>query len=544
MKYSYLFIPAVIVMAACGQRTDVNAPVASIELDSTALEKHISVLSSDEFGGRMPCTPGGEKTLAYLEQQLTSFGLEPANGESFRQAVPLVEIEANLNTTLDIQIGDMVMPLEPRTDYVAGTERPVDSIGLSASELIFCGYGIVAPEYDWNDYDGIDLKGKTAVVLVNDPGLATDDSTFFKGETMTYYGRWTYKFEEADRQGLDGILLIHESRMAGYPWFVVKTGWTGPQLLLSGKDKSQDCGVKGWIHLEKAKELFELCGQDLSTLIKASKEKGFKPVPLNASASVGFTNNLRFDTSYNIVAQKPGVKKDEHVIYTAHWDHLGIGAPVEGDSIYNGALDNASGTSTLLAVAEALGKADQMERTALFTFVTAEEQGLLGSEFYVENPLLPLSKAVANINIDGINMIGLSKDLTVTGYGQSELDELAEKYATEQGRYVQGEQEPEKGYFFRSDHFNFAKKGVPALYAKGGLEHMTKGKEYAKKVRESFIENQYHQPSDEYDPAKWNLSGAVQDGQLLFDLSLELLSTDQWPRWKEGSEFKSLDPRK
>lgn len=491
----------------------------------------------------MPCTEGEDLTLDYLEGELKRFGLKPVGGKSFRQAVPLVEIDGTIEDQMEITIDDMVLPLTPGEDFVAITERPVESISLDASDLVFCGYGIVAPEYDWNDYDGVDLKGKTAIVLVNDPGLATDDPDFFKGETMTYYGRWTYKYEEADRLGLDGILIIHETRMAGYPWFVVKTGWSGPQLLLSDRNLEQDCGVKGWLHLEKAKQLFEYCDLDLSTLIKASKARDFKPVSLGAKVSVKVNNQLRFDTSYNIIAQKEGVIKDEHVIYTAHWDHLGVGDVVEGDSIYNGALDNASGTSILLGVAEALSKAPQLKRTALFTFVTAEEQGLLGSKLYAENPLLPIEKAVANINIDGINMIGKAKDLTITGYGQSDLDERVAALAEKQGRYVQGEQEPEKGYFFRSDHFNFAKQGVPALYAKGGYEHLTKGKEYAKQVRENFVANQYHQPSDEYDPETWNLSGALQDGQLMFDMGVELLNSDDWPRWREGSEFKHLDRR-
>lgn len=529
---------------ACSSSSDQDTQNGSsvVQVDSTVFEKHLAELSGDAYEGRMPGTDGGRKTVSYLIDQLKSYGVEPAVNGSFKQAVPMVEIDGTLDGPMVIDLGEEQMTLEPGEDFVAVTERPVDGLSLENSPLVFCGYGIVAPEYDWNDYEGVDLKGKTAVVLVNDPGLGTEGDSIFKGNTMTYYGRWTYKYEEADRQGLDGILVIHETRMAGYPWFVVERGWTGPQLYIDQGKDAEDCGIKGWLHLEKAKELFSRSGQDLSALIKASRQPGFKPVELGATASLSLANTLKYDTSHNVIGKIVGEERpEEHVVYTAHWDHLGIGAAVGGDSIYNGALDNASGTAALLAMASAMSNTEKPDRTALFCFVTAEEQGLLGSEWYTEEPVLPLRSTVANINLDAGNFIGASRDLTVVGYGQSDLDDLAESHAKGQGRYVQGEQEPEKGYFFRSDHFNFAKKGVPALYAEGGYDHWTEGKDYAQEFRDKYTSENYHQPSDEYDRESWDLSGFIQDANLMLEIGLDLLNSDKWPEWKEGSEFKSIE---
>ena len=543
MCHIYILLVS-LVFIACGSKdnSENDFSSAGISIDSTEFEKHLAELSHDRYRGRMPGTEGGRETVAYLIDQLEAYGVQPALDGDYRQAVPLVEIDGQLQGPMTVSFDDgEIMSLEPRNDFVAVTERPVDSIGLDNSQLVFCGYGIVAPENDWNDYADVDLNGKTAVVLVNDPGLGQEDEDFFKGNTMTYYGRWTYKYEEADRQGLDGILLIHETNMAGYPWFVVKTGWSGPQLHIDQGQNMDDCGVKGWIHLEKAKELFERSGLDLSSLIKAARKPGFKPVEMGPKVSVALKNELRYDTSHNVIGMLEGKERpDENVVYTAHWDHLGVGDPVEGDSIYNGALDNASGTATLLAIAQAMSAADSLERTAVFCFVTAEEQGLLGSEWYANNPVLPLDKAVANINLDAGNFLGRSKDLTIVGYGHSDLDQLAEFHAKKQDRYVQNEQEPEKGFFFRSDHFNFAKKGVPALYAKGGYDHREKGVDYALKVRDEYVSQHYHQPSDEYDPDNWDLSGFVEDANLMLNIGLDLLKSDKWPRWSDDSEFKSL----
>lgn len=543
MKIYYL-LP---ILAFMSCESNPKSTAENIELpgiDSVYVENHLSTLSSDDFEGRMPATPGGKKTVAYLEKELKNLGLAPAFGDSYLQEVPLVEIDGEVKGPMQIEVKGETIELSHKDDFVVVTERPVEEISISSSELIFCGYGIVAPEYDWNDYQGIDTKGKTAVVLVNDPGLGMDSDSLFKGNIMTYYGRWTYKYEEADRHGLDGIILIHETNMAGYPWFVVKTGWTGPQLHINQNGSNEDCPIKGWIHLDAAKNLFDKCDLDLSSLIKQARKSDFKPVAMNARVTVGLTNKLKRDTSYNVVGISKGTSNpDEHIVFTAHWDHLGIGAPIDNDSIYNGALDNATGTASLLGLAKSFAQVET-PRSAVFCFVTAEEQGLLGSELYVNKPALPLSEAICNINLDAVNITGPSKDFTITGFGQSNLDEYTSRFAEKQERYVQGEQEPEKGFFFRSDHFNFAKKGVPALYGKGGYDHKSKGKEFAQKFKDDYTTNHYHQPSDEYKSGDWDLRGLLEDTELLFNLSHHLLNGTEWPEWSESSEFKSLDRRK
>lgn len=545
---STILMVSVFVMNGCAYREVIQKPLdqvvkTSLMVDSLTFESHLDTLSSDYFMGRMPFSLGDERTVDYLVQEVEACGLMPGNNSSYLQEVPMVEIDGTPSPTLDITVDDMILPLVLGADYIIHSERPAEVLEWKELPLVFCGYGIVAPEYGWNDYAGMDMKGKIALVLVNDPGLGGEDSTFFKGDIMTYYGRWTYKYEEADRQGAAGLLLIHETNMAGYPWQVVSSSWAGPQLHLDRGADAEDCGIKGWIHLEKAKELMSVMGKDLSKLLKASRQPGFKPVPLEAKATVRLDNQMKRNTSSNVIGYKKGTKyPDETIVVTAHWDHLGVGVPIQGDSIYNGALDNASGTALALAMAKAIEKTE-WERSVVFLFVTAEEQGLIGSKWYVENPLFALDKTIANINIDGINLIGLSKDLTVTGLGHSDMDEVAVRFAAAQGRYVQGESEPEKGYFFRSDHFNFAKHGVPALYAKGGTDHKEKGKEYAKEVSDEYVAQNYHQPSDEYQSGDWNLHGALQDGDLMLQVIQELAKSRFLPQWKEGSEFKAADVR-
>ena len=508
-------------------------------LDQATLEKHMKALSSDEFLGRMPCTDGETKTINYLTQALQNANVSPGNNGSFLQDVPLLDINTTMETNLEITSSNNSLSLKPGTDFVINTERKTSALSLEDSELVFCGYGIVAPERDWNDYEGLDMKGKTAVVLVNDPGYGGDDPDFFKGDVMTYYGRWTYKYDEADRQGADGLLIIHETSSAGYPWFVVQSSWTGSQQGLAGMDRSNDCGVKGWISLDAAKSLIDLSGQDLGDLIQKARKPGFKPVPLNAKASATISSEYEECISKNVIGIVEGTKyPDEYVLYTAHWDHIGVGKVVNEDSIYNGALDNASGTSTVLAIAENFAKSDQKpERSVVFLFVTAEEQGLLGSEYYAENPIYPLAQTVANLNMDGVNPAGLMNDLTIVGMGHSEMDDIAEAAAQKQNRYVMNEQEPEKGFFFRSDQFNFAKKGVPVLYGEGGYDHREKGKEYAKEFKEKYTAERYHAPADEFVLEDWNFEGMLQDGALYQDIGLRLANSQEWPQWKEGSEF-------
>lgn len=536
-KFNFYFLLLSITLFSCQEATK-EIPAKPFAIES--IQKHMGILASDEFEGRMPCSPGEDKTVAYLVEQLKELGLKSGNGNSYTQDVPLIEIDGTPKGDMILDYGDEKVSLGFPKDFVVHSQRKADQVSIQDSELVFCGYGIVAPERGWNDFKDMDLKGKTAVVLVNDPGFGGQDSTFFKGNTMTYYGRWTYKYEEADRQGADGLLIIHEKTSAGYPWFVVESSWTGGQQGLSGVDRSQDCGVKGWISLDTAKDLFDKAGLDMAKEIRAARTKDFQPKSLKAKASVVIDNKYTECISKNVAAIIPGTKKpDEYIVYTAHWDHIGIGPAVEGDSIYNGALDNASGTTAVLEIAKAFAMSDKKpDRSIMFLFVTAEEQGLLGSEYYVKNPLVPLNKTVCNLNMDGVNPAGKMKDFTIVGMGHSEMDEYAERAAVAEGRYVQNELEPEKGYFYRSDHFNFAKAGVPALYAEGGYDHWDKGKEYAMEFKDGYVKDRYHAPADEFDADEWNYDGFIQDAAIYFNIGNTLANSKEWPKWYKGSEFR------
>jgi Zn-dependent M28 family amino/carboxypeptidase len=533
-----LLCSLILSLASCGRAPENAAAADGPLIDSATIDRHLAELASDKYGGRLPFSEGEGLTLNYLEKELKALGLEPGNGSSYRQEVPMVEITGNPEAVkIGLEPGKS-MVWNQQKEIVTYSERPVEGVSVTNSEMVFAGFGIVAPEYGWDDYEGLDVKGKTVVIMVNDPGYYTEDTTMFKGKEMTYYGRWTYKFEEAARQGADACLIIHETGAAGYPWFVVQSSWSGTRLTLED-DGSPKLGIAGWISLDAAKQLFRIADPEKIGWFADAASKDFEPVPLKTTFNNTVNNDLRFDKSYNIIATLPGTERpDEYVVYTAHWDHIGVGPAVDGDSIYNGALDNASGTAQLLSIAEAYAKQPEKPvRSVVFLFVTAEEQGLWGSAYYVNNPVYPLAKTVANINIDGINPIGEAKDLTITGLGHSEMDALATAVAKEQGRYVQSDPEPEKGYFYRSDHFNFAKGGVPALYAAGGYEHATKGKEYAQEQRDGFVAKRYHQPADEYSSGDWPLGGAVQDGELLYLVGRRLANGEMWPQWKESSEF-------
>ena len=430
-----------------------------------------------------------------------------------------------------------------KTDFVALSRRVIEEISLADSELIFAGFGVVAPEYDWNDYEGLDVAGKTVVVLVNDPGFGTGDDSFFKGDAMTYYGRWTYKYEEAARQGAAGILIIHDTAPASYPWGVVENGWTGANLYLNAADDNiSRTEVEGWISFETANAIFTAAGKVDYDFTTAARSREFESFPLNLTASVSFNNTIKRSTSQNVAGLLEGTEApDEVIIYSGHWDHLGIGFAVDGDSIYNGAIDNASGIGTIIEIAHQFTHAEQPpKRSILFLAVTAEEQGLLGSAFYADNPIFPPAKTVANLNIDALGALGPMKDLTVVGYGQSEMDDLAFEAAEAQGRYILPDQHPGSGYFFRSDHFNFAKVGIPALYANGAYEHATKGIEWTEAQNAEFTANHYHQPSDEI-MDNWDMAGMVQDAELLHAIGNKLVQDTQlWPKWKDGSEFKAI----
>ncbi len=536
MKLNLIPLLLCIVFIACKENTKT---IIESAVSEETIRQNIETLASDEFLGRKPFTEGETRTVDYLTQEIKKIGLSPGNGDSYTQDVPLIEINGQTSATMELT-GATNISLKLRDQFAAYTERPVEEINISGSDLVFAGYGIVAPEYNWNDYEGIDVKGKTVIVLVNDPGLGNEDSTFFKGSTMTYYGRWTYKYEEAARQGATGVLVMHEASMAGYPWAVIGGSGSGAKLNLKSEG-ANFCEMVGWISLDATKEVFEGAGLDLKTAMHAARKPGFKAIPLPYKVDLSIRNTIKENVSKNVIAVIPGTdQKDEYIIFTAHWDHLGVGAVVDGDSIYNGAVDNGTGSASLMAIAESMMKSGPYKRTVVFLWVTAEEQGLLGSAYYGANPIFPPSKTIANLNIDGMATYGMMKDLSVVGYGQNELEDYAAKYAGQQDRYIQPDQEAEKGYFFRSDHFNFAKIGIPALYAEGSYEHREKGIEYAKEKSAEYRTERYHLPADEYNAETFDLGGIVQDCNLFMHIAEELANNQDWPKWKAGSEFKAI----
>jgi len=519
---------------------------ASQSIEASDLSKRIEALASDEFEGRAPSSPGEEKTVAYLESEFKALGLSPGNGDSFVQKVPLVQITASPDCALEVTGPENKRSFKYGEDMMVWTKRVQESVSVADSDIVFVGYGVVAPEYDWNDYEDLDVEGKTVVILVNDPGYATKDESLFNGFAMTYYGRWTYKYEEAARQGAAAALIVHETGPAGYPWEVVTGSWSGPQFdLVTPNGNADRCAVEGWLSTTAARALFEMGGLDLDVLAKAALEPDFRAVPLNAKAGVTLNNEVVQSESRNVIATIPGnTTPDEFVVYMAHWDHFGKDTSLEGDQIYNGAVDNATGTGALLVLAKAFKQLETPpDRTLVFLAITAEEFGLLGSRHYTENPVYPTSKTVAAINMDGLNTMGRTKDLVIIGKGNSaDLDQMVEKYATEQDRVVKGDPNPEKGYFYRSDHINFAKQGVPSLYTSEGVVHITKGEEFGRKAAENYVAERYHKPGDEFDP-EWDLSGAIEDLQLLFKVGHQLSQAGTWPNWNETNEFRALRDR-
>ncbi len=532
-----LFFTVMVSILACTSSDSVTNSI-----DEQLIDDVLTEISSDHYLGRKPFTEGETRTIEYLQDQFKSMGIEPGNGNSYLQEVPLVAITGKPDSMMHFQNADRLISLGLKEGFVSYTEREQTELVVDASDVIFCGFGIVAPEYQWNDFEGVDVKGKTIIVLVNDPGFGGENEDFFKGNTMTYYGRWTYKYEEAARQGAEAVLIIHETASAGYPWFVVSGAWSGAKLNLQSSDGNLDKpAIQGWLSLDAAKQLFETAGRDLGTEIRKARTPEFEAFPLEMKMSHSLTNEFERDVSNNVIGILKGTERpDETIIYTAHWDHLGVGQSVEGDSIYNGALDNGSGIASVLSIAKAMSQGSPAKRSVVFLFVTAEEQGLLGSQYYAEHPLFPVDLTVANMNMDGMNGLGEMKYLTITGIGHSEMDDYAAAEAAKQGREILADPEPEKGYFFRSDHFNFAKVGIPALYAEGGLEHVEKGKDWVKQQKDDYTANRYHQPSDEYDPEEWDLGGLVQDAQLYLNIGLKLANEETFPQWKDGSEFKGI----
>lgn len=501
-------------------------------------------LSLDAYEGRAPGTIGEEKTVAHLISKFKAAGLEPGNNGSWTQDVPLIEITAKNVSALNIaDRNGKAMSFAYGSEYVIGSYRESPTTAIKQSDMVFVGHGIVAPERGWNDYAGVDVKGKTVVVMVNDPDFENEGLDGpFGGKAMTYYGRWTYKYEEAARQGAAAVLIIHDTAPAAYGWNVVNSSWTGTQFLAQSKDggKSQT-QANGWIQKSVAKDIFAAAGQNLEKQMSAAKQMGFKAVPLNLTASLSFENDIARKASKNVIGVMKGTKRPhEYVLYTAHWDHLGrCTAAADGDDICNGAVDNATGTAALVALAEGYTKAGAPDRSVVFLAVTAEESGLLGSKFYAENPVFPMSQTVGGVNMDAFSMSGPAKNLTVIGKGKSQLDAYLEAAAKAEGRTPEMEPTPEKGFYYRSDHFSFAKLGVPMVYFEGGDDLIIGGKAAAQAAADDYEKNRYHAPDDEFDE-NWDWSGVMSDLKLYYRVGRMLAMTNAWPNWNEGDEFRAV----
>ena len=543
-KIALSLLSAAVLVGCVATTSDNSSPVNSSKdisasydsINTAQLIEHVKVLSSDEFGGRAPSSEGEKLTLTYLTEQFKALGFKPGNGDSFLQEVPLVSIEAS--TDMSLVIGGK--SYQQGTDMVMGSARISELEQLKNSELVFVGYGINAPEYNWNDYKDLDVKGKTVVILVNDPGFATQDPELFTGNAMTYYGRWTYKYEEASRQGAEGAIIIHETAPASYGWSVVKNSWTGPQFSFQREDLNKGrVAVEGWINSDVATELFAKAGLDFTEMKERAAQGSFNIDMGDLDASITVKNTIKNSISYNFIATLPGQESaDEHILYSAHWDHLGTDLTKKGDQIYNGARDNATGTAALIEVAEAFSKLPQpLDRSVTFLAVTAEEQGLLGSKFYAANPIIPAAKTVANINMDALNVNGKSADVAVYGLGQSELDNFLTKAAKKQNRVISGDPRPAAGIYYRSDHFAFANVGIPALYAKGGATPADQKTADLRAKLDPILAKCYHGLCDEYSD-DWDLTGAVEDMQLFFEIGVELSHEGVWPQWSKTSEFK------
>ena len=524
---------------------DTPAPAAtthefSPELDKGDFAEMVKTLSSDEFEGRAPGAPGGEMTVEYIKAHYERLGLEPGGDDgTFFQSVPMVETTADESTVLRLDVAGETRELAFGPDMVIGTRTGEAEVKVADSELVFVGYGVDAPELGWNDYAGIDVKGKTVVMLVNDPGFHANDETLFEGNRMTYYGRWTYKFEEAARKGAAAALIIHDTAGASYGWDVVKNSWSGPQFDLRASDDPEPrLPAQGWLSAEAATQLFADAGQDLQALYTAANQRGFTAVPLDARVSFDLASTTRESSSRNVVGVLRGSEApDEAIVYMGHWDHLGMHEG-EGDTIYNGAVDNATGIAGIIEIAEKFQADGQPRRSVAFIAVTLEESGLLGSKYQVAHPAFPLEKTVGVINLDAMSVAGPSRDMVVVGHGNSELEDVLKTFTDAQGREIVSEGNPAGGFFFRSDHFNYAKAGVPALYAKGGDDLVEGGKDAGAEYARHYNEVAYHKPADEFDPS-WNLDGVIQDLEVLYGVGRTLADDGSWPNWYDGNAFKA-----
>ena len=522
------------VVTSCSQTENIN---------EKNIHLHVKELSSDKFEGREPGTVGGELTKKYIQESFKSSGLQPIK-KDFLLEVPLSKMEVNLDESyLKFKKAKDQRILIPGEETVFWSKRVKETIEVKDSEVLFVGYGIVAPEYEWNDYEGIDVKGKTLIALINDPGFKTQDPNLFNGNAMTYYGRWVYRFEEAARQGAEALIIIHETAPASYPWKVVQNSWSGKQIDLKRPNLGMDrIKVEGWITNEVAEELFNEAGLDLGQLKEDALYSNFKPVPLKGiKMNAKLSNDLSFSVSHNVGGIKVGSKRpDEYVLMIAHWDHLGKreSHSPSNDQIYNGAVDNATGVAGVIELANSF-KNVALDRSLLFLAVTAEESGLLGSQYFAEYPPIELSNIVAGYNFDGILPTGKTRDVVVVGYGASELENILEEELNELDMYITPDPAPEKGFFYRSDHISFAKKGVPMLYADGGVDINDGGLEAGSKISNDYTQYHYHQPSDEYQDS-WDLSGFKDHLEITRNMVLRLANSEEWPEWYEGNEFKAI----
>jgi Zn-dependent M28 family amino/carboxypeptidase len=526
------------------------APAAEMPVVSTSsdineadLRHRIATLADDHFEGRAPATPGGIAASQWIADEMARIGLEPGYGDSYFQPVSLLEVTLDEEqSNFDVMFNGEPLGLTMGQDVVYWTKRADAEVSIADTDLVFVGYGVVAPEYGWNDYEGVDATGKTVVMLVNDPGYANPDSGLFNGNAMTYYGRWTYKFEEAARQGADGVIVIHQTEPASYGWNVVSGSWSGSQLDLAREPgEGTFAGIESWVSEDVARNMFELSGLDFEALSESAAEPGFTAVPMNGlTASGTLRNTTRTMDSRNVVGVVRGTEQpEEYVLYTGHWDHIGIRDVAEGeDGIYNGAVDNATGTAAILEIGEAFA-ANPPARSVMILAVTAEESGLLGSAYYGENPIVPLGQTVGGINIDAMLPMGRAHDVVVVGHGASELEDVLTEEAASQDRYIVPDPNPEAGYFYRSDHISIAKKGVPMLYADGGFDLVEGGSEAGAAMGLDYRNNRYHGPADEYS-ADWDMDGMVDDVTLFFNVGSRLANSDAWPNWYEGNEFRAL----
>ena len=556
MRRLILASACALLLNACQQQAAEAPPAAAVpakpaaepahvfvpEISAGDFIAHVKTLASDEFGGRKPGSKGEELTIAYLKQQFERLGLKPGNGDSFFQDVPMTEtvlLDPD-KVALHVKTDAGEENFAYRSDAIVGTLQGIPDATVSDSDIVFVGYGVIAPEYQWNDYAGLDVKGKTVIVLVNDPGWGNKDPALFKGPTMTYYGRWTYKYEEAARQGAAAALIVHDTDAAAYPWEVVVNSWSGPHLALPASvDADPRLPIAGWLTTPSAQRLFSKAGLNFDELKRSADLRGFKASALKAKLSVSLKSNIRNTTSKNVLALLPGsTHPDEAIVYTAHWDHLGTSF-TGTDRVYNGAIDNATGVAGLLEIAETFAHQEpKPERSVLFAAVTLEESGLLGSQYLAAHPTIPLNKTVANINMDALPVMGRSHNFTVVGFGNSEMDQYLKDAAGAQNRVVVGEYEPEKGYFYRSDQLNFAKKGVPVLYAHAGFDLVDGGEAAGRAAAEDYTRNRYHKPSDEYAP-NWDVSGTIEDLQAFYAIGRRLSSETTWPQWNADSEFRA-----